>query len=250
MKNIKLFLLFVLCQIFVACNSHDTDCVEADNVEYNQQTVERLQNKYGVKVEVEFAPNYTQRMSKKDVESLEDYFKFIAGLKKNPLKLNQSSKTLLTRNPTDTKNFTQTLNYEGDNVYVYVYYEMNTTGGLVDNPSIEVGMGGAGNPFAHYAGNSCHENACYEVIYWDSKKTYTNTRIDVERIRADYVLRYYSFENGHLSDTPYATVKTKLSAYGYVNILNETGEFHLIYSGDGSWMRTIIDEEFNEGLNQ
>lgn len=26
--------------------------------------------------------------------------------------------------------------------------------------------------------------------------------------------------------------------------------FVLCHSGDGSWMRTIIDEEFNKGLNQ
>lgn len=41
-----------------------------------------------------------------------------------------------------------------------------------------------------------------------------------------------------------------ITAYGYVDILKETGDFHLMYSGDGSWMRTMIDEEFNEGLNQ
>lgn len=246
MKNIYLFLS--LCLAFVACNSYDTDCTEVDNTEYNQRLVEHLQHKYGVDAEVEFAPDFTKRMYKKDVESLEEYFKFVAELKKNPLKLNQSSRTLQTR-ATETKNFTQTLNYEGDNVYVYVYYEMNTTGGLADNPSIEVGMGGVGNPFAHYAGNSSYANARYEVIYWDSKKTYSNARIDVERIRADYVLRFYYVVNGNFSDTPYATVKTKLSAYGYVDILKETGEFHLMYSGDGSWMRTIIDEDLNKDLN-
>lgn len=247
MKTLSFFLL--ACSVLLlACSSKDFDCIELENSKYNQLVIEQLQHKYNVCVEVEFTPNYTQRICKEDVERLEDYFKFIAKLKKEPLRMSLSSQKSQTR-ATETKSFTQTLKYEGDNVYVYVYYEMNTTGGLAAQPSIEVGMGGDGYPFAHYAGNSSHRNAKYEVIYWDSKKTYTNSKIDVERIRADYVLRYYDYVNGHFSDTPYATVKTKLSAYGYVNVLNETGEFHLMYSGDGSWMRTIIDEDFNKDLN-
>lgn len=243
MKNL-MYLFIVFTCILIACNTEEAN-MEVSNKDFNKQIVEYLQTKYDVKAEVEFASDFNKRLNKEEIENLEDYFRFIGGLKKQPLKMEPMLQNNQTR-AEETKSFSQTLNYEGDNVNVYVYYTMNTNGGLPDSPSIEVGIGGAGNPFAHYQGNSCHNNARYEVYYWDNVTNYSNTRIDVERIRADYILRYYYIVNGVFSDTPYATVKTKLCAYGYVNILNNTGDFHLMYSGDGSWMQTIIDEGLNK----
>lgn len=85
MKN---FLVTVLCLAFASCS---TD-VNPDNdgmnyAEYNQKVVEYLQKKYNVEADVEFSPDYKRKLSKEEVESYENFYKFIGSLKERSMEM-------------------------------------------------------------------------------------------------------------------------------------------------------------------
>ena len=223
--------------MFISCTSIDDNEHELSACEYNQKIIEYLRDKYNVNVKVVFSPSYKQRLSKDDVESFDGYFKFVGELKKCPVKMVLANKSAETR---ATKTCSQQLTYNGDLINVVVYYDIDTqNGGLASPSDVQVGMGGGGECFGHhYATIEC----TYSVEFLGSKFTVSNTQIDVESIKGDYILYHYNIKNGRRENTWYAKTQTKLSAWGYVDVKNNSCQFQLEYAGEGSWMDIVIDE--------
>lgn len=247
--RIFVYSLFVsLCVCLVACNTDNVTDIEVDNATYNQEVIDYLQKKYDVDVEVDFAPTFKERLSRQDIESLEDYFKFVGGLKRKPLKMNLQDAPFSTTRA-ETASFSQELMYNGDRINVYVHYDLDGNGGLASPPNVVAGMGGSASDNESFGHQYPTINTTYEIYYWGGSVKCSNTRIDIDRMRVDYTLKHYNIVNGVRSDTWYAMTKTKLAAYGYVNVANNSGEFQLVYCGAGSWMQTIIDEDLKKDLN-
>lgn len=240
MKKSIFYLMILLCILCMSCSTENNDNENTDNIMYNRQIIEYLQHKYDVTADVEFNSEYNKRMSKDDVEDFESYFRFLGNLKKHPLQLKMSKYDHLTR-ARETKSFSQTFDYEGNDVAVYVYYDVDETGRMASPVSVVVGMGGHGESFYF-------RNAIYEVIDFGASYNVNSTSINVEKVRADYIVRNYNIINGKHGDTVMSIAKTKLAAYGYVNVLNHTGNFQLMYCGSGSWRQTIIDEELKKEI--
>ena len=232
MRNL---LLSILCVTFVSCNTDMADDVNLDNATYNQKIVEYLQNKYDVKAEIYFSPTYNQRLTSNEVKALEDYYNFIGSLKR-PLGIALSDGDAKTR----TNLYTHNLTYRGDQVTVYVYYETDPAKGnkeLGTNPCIEVGIGGQGN----------HEyNIFYDVVYYNAEYVYGQTYIKVGIVRGDYVLKTYPYNYIGIPMTsvnPTMVVKSKIAAYGDVDITKRNGNFFIQYAGDGTWFTFDVDGE-------
>lgn len=149
----------------------------------------------------------------------------------------------------ETAGFSRELMYNGDRIFVYVYYDIDGKGGLASPPNVVAGMGGSSSDNESFGHQYPTISTTYEICYWGGSVQCSNTRIDIDKMRADYTLKHYSIVNGVRSDTWYAITKTKLAAYGYVNVANNSGEFQLMYCGAGSWMHTIIDEDLKKDLN-
>lgn len=81
----------ILCLVFASCSTNIEDNANNDYAEYNRKVIEYLQQKYNVKADVEFSPNYKQRLSKEEVESYEKFYRFIGGLKEKPMEMTLAS---------------------------------------------------------------------------------------------------------------------------------------------------------------
>ena len=243
-KNV-LYLMLWFCSLCVSCSTENNDNENVDYVSYNRNIVEYLQNKYDVTAEVEFVPEFKRKLNKQEVESFEDYFKFLGVLKKNPINMIQAKSLSSTR--AESTHFSYELVYNGDRIYVHVYYDHDNNGHLASPPNIVAGMCGSSDGEC-FGGHYPTFETTYEIYCWDSSIRPSNTRIDVDRIRADYILKHYNIVNGVRSNTYYAITKTKLCSWGYINVMNGSGFFQLEYAGEGSWMRTIIDEDLKKEI--
>ena len=235
-----LFLFAILYSFIVGCSNDAYENREIDYAQYNQSVINYLQRKYNVESQVEFAPDYKQRLTREAVENLEEYYKFIGAMKESPMKMSCINMPSRSRGTgVQTESFNTTLSYELDGINLTIYYDVDIHGKIADDPRIYAGLWGEGVSKNYTSG-------WYTVNGHRSSCTASADKIWVDVVRADYVVLFYNnmeykFIDGQWTLVPdlqsglYARQRIKLAATGSVDLANNQSGFTMHYAGAGSW---------------
>lgn len=238
----RTFLMTILCLAFASCSTDINPAEdEMDYAEYNQKVITYLQRKYNVEAEVEFSPNYKQKLSKENIESFENFYKFIGCLKEKPMEMTQHETTRGIG--VSTELFKQTVNYENDGIIVGIYYDVDANGKLADDPRIQAGLAGEGV-------SSKFNGAWYQIEFYKSDCRVSGEKIIADAIKGDYVALFYNdktleykFVDGKWTLVPnyesglYARKRVKITAAGTLDTATKQGRFEVHYAGSGTWFR-------------
>lgn len=239
----RTFLMTILCLAFASCST-DINPVEdeMDYAEYNQKVITYLQRKYNVEAEVEFSPNYKQKLSKAELDSYENFYKFIGSLKEKPMEMTQSKQKATRASFAGTYFFEKYVNYELDGVKVCIYYDADMDGALYgSNPTIEMGLGGEGV-------SKNYSNAYYSLDTYRHDYRVSGKKIIADAIRGDYVVTFYTdfikeyrYVDGEWKIVPSgqsvisSRQRIKLVVAGELDTANGSSNFTLYNAGKGSW---------------
>ena len=244
MKNFPIYLTAILCFLFTDCNNAEEGEQDINYAEYNQKVIDYLQRKYDVKVETVFSLTFKQKLSKEDVQSFEEYYKFISDLKRTPLRLKEKVLSAPMKSPgVQTSAFHKNLCYEMDDIALTVYYDVDSNGYVADEPHIYAGLWNEG-------WSKRNDNLWYQVDNYNSDCSASGDKIWVNAVRADYTTLHYTKKVYKIVDgvgvwVPdiqygYSAKHTiKITATGIINVTNNQGEFSIHYAGEGSWSRDL-----------